>query len=115
MTTEVASTITAGVTAITTIVTAIMAYLMAKLKQKTEAQNTKLDAIVETGDKVHVLVNSSMSAQLKLNAVSAHRIATLTKDPVDYEAAITADKLLKEHELSQKVVELKENQSGGKK
>lgn len=39
----------------------------------------------------HCLVNSAMDAQMKINKLALRRIADLTKDPVDVEAALEAE------------------------
>lgn len=65
----------------------------------------KLAKIEATGEKTHTLVNSNMGAQLKLNAVATRRLADLTKDQDDINAANLAAKMLKEHEGRQAVVD----------
>jgi hypothetical protein len=65
----------------------------------------KLNSIQKTGETVHTLVNSNMGTQLKLNAISLRRLATITNNPVDVDAAMLAEKLLKEHEAKQAVVD----------
>lgn len=67
----------------------------------------KLNAIAKTGEQVHTLVNSNMGTQLKLNAISLRRLATITSDPVDVDAAMLAEKLLKEHDAKQAAVDAK--------
>lgn len=67
----------------------------------------KLNAIAKTGEQVHTLVNSNMGTQLKLNAISLRRLATITNDPVDVDAAMLAEKLLKEHDAKQAAVDAK--------
>jgi hypothetical protein len=70
-----------------------------------QRDSKKLDRISETGEKTHTLVNSNMGAQLKLNATVTHRLAMLTGDPVDEEAAVLSKKMLDEHEAKQAVVD----------
>lgn len=65
----------------------------------------KLNAIAKTGEQVHALVNSNMGTQLKLNAITLRRLAIITKDPIDVDAAMLAEKLLQEHEAKQAVAD----------
>jgi len=55
---------------------------------------------------IHILVNSSMSAQLKTNAVLARRLAVLLKTPEDVAAADLAEKLSREHEIKQAAIDV---------
>jgi uncharacterized membrane protein (UPF0182 family) len=100
--------VTSVITLICTIFTGIMAYLMAQLKVKateaavevknvankldstTTATETKLNSIAKVQDATHKLVNSAMTANLKLLANSRKRIADLTNDPQDIKAALEA-------------------------
>lgn len=82
------------------------------LVQTTARTDGKLDDLTdvardtqETGEKVHVLVNSSMSAQLKISMIALKRVAELTKHPDDLAAAELATKLYHEHEGKQKLVD----------
>ncbi len=72
---------------------------------KSDKQMAKQTAIInetkETTEKVHILVNSSMSAQLKISMMALRRIAAMTKHPEDIVAAETAEKLFREHEVKQ--------------
>lgn len=75
----------------------------------------------KTVDKIHILTNSAMGAQLKLNvefaeanAVQAHRIAEITKSDGDIAAAEAADvkvksqqALYQDHQVQQAVVNAK--------
>ncbi len=65
----------------------------------------KLESITKTGEAVHVLVNSSMSAQLKISAIALRRIADMTNHPDDIAAAELAEKLLAEHLAKQEIVD----------
>lgn len=84
------------------------------LEEATETTDKKLQGLAEvaeeakkTGDAIHVLVNSSMMAQLKISAVALRRIADLTKHAGDIAAAELAEKLLHEHEKKQAAVDAK--------
>ena len=97
-----------------TLVLSLMTYLTARLTAATtavnaEATDRKLAEIAETGEKVHVLVNSSMSAQLKISMVALKRIAELTEHPDDMAAAELATKLYNEHQKKQEVVDSEED------
>lgn len=70
----------------------------------------KLDAIAETGDKTHILVNSNMGVQLKIAAVALRRLAS-SGNPEDVAAAELAEKLLREHESKQASVDRRETKS----
>ena len=72
---------------------------------KTAAIKDKTDEIKKVADATHTLSNSAMGAQLKMNvqfatsdAVSKHRIATLTNEAGDIAAAQAADIVVKEQE-----------------
>lgn len=65
-------------------------------------KGTKTDATLE---KIHVLVNSGMIAQLKISAVALRRVAKLSNDVDDGAAADLAEKLLHEHERKQAIVD----------
>jgi hypothetical protein len=71
--------------------------------------NNKLNAIAKVGEKTHMLVNSSMGAQLTIAAVALKRLAA-SGDPDDIAASELADKLLREHEARQASVDAKEKQ-----
>lgn len=82
------------------------------LDTATKATDTKLQAITETGDKVHTLVNANMGIQLKISAVALGRVAELTKHPKDIAAWETAKTALAEHERKQASVDAKEADKG---
>lgn len=65
----------------------------------------KLRTIGKVADKTHTLVNSSFSAQLKISAIALRRIADITKHPDDDNAASVAERLHREHEQKQSVVD----------
>lgn len=70
-----------------------------------EATAEKLDSLAKTTDATHTLVNSNMGAQLNLTAVALRRIADLTKDPADIQAAEGAEGLYAAHVTKQAVVD----------
>lgn len=70
----------------------------------------KLNVMAKTGEKIHILVNSAMGNQLKINAIMARRLAVFTKNKpgnrADVESANLAERLLKEHEEKQQVIDM---------
>lgn len=70
----------------------------------TAVTEQKLASIEKTGEKVHILTNSAMGAALRVAAIAQRRIALSTHLPEDLEAADLADKMLKEHDARQSVV-----------
>lgn len=80
-----------------------------EVKTTLEATTTKqaetLEGMAKVGEATHVLVNNNMAIQLKLNAVLARRLAETTKAASDLAAAVTAERLLAEHEAKQTVVD----------
>jgi hypothetical protein len=75
------------------------------LVNTTAATDTKLDGIVKTGNAVHALVNSAMSAQLQVNAAIARRLAGITGEKGDGEAADAAEKAYATHEAKQRSID----------
>ena len=73
---------------------------------KTVAQLNKMEV---TGEKTHILVNSNMGVQLKLSAAALRRLANLTSDPDDVEAATLAETMLAEHNKKQAIVDATTN------
>ncbi len=65
----------------------------------------KLDETLTTLGIVHGLVNSSMSAQLRISAVALRRVADLTNHPDDVAAAELAERLYQEQEAKQRGVD----------
>jgi hypothetical protein len=69
----------------------------------------KVEAITQTNQQIHTLVNSNMGVQLKISAVFARRIANMTKGttegPDDERAATLAEQYLNEHEAKQRIVD----------
>jgi hypothetical protein len=78
------------------------------LDESTKRTDGKLDNLAKTTDATHVLVNSASLVNLRLYAVAARRIATLTNDQADLEAAVLAEKLVTEHEKKQRTVDIRE-------
>ena len=66
----------------------------------------RLQDIHSTGEKTHILVNSNMGIQLKLNAANARFKANTTNDPIDIEAAMLAERMLEQHEKHQAAVDV---------
>jgi hypothetical protein len=75
------------------------------LAENTEVADRKLDGIAAVSVATHTLVNSNMGVQLKLNAVVTRRLAAVTNDPEDLKAADLSERLLREHEAKQAVVD----------
>jgi hypothetical protein len=91
------------------------------LKETTKAQTEGMKSLTQiatdtqkTGALTHDLVNSASLVQLRLYAVAARRIADLTKEPADLEAAATAEKLHHEHEIKQQQATANAVKAGGK-
>lgn len=70
-----------------------------------EQLHSRLDEMAATGQATHVLVNSNMGEQLKLNALLSRRMADLTKIPEDIQAAKCAEAKLQDHESKQAMVD----------
>ncbi len=67
----------------------------------------RLEKLGDVAIATHVLVNSRMQATLKLVAVASRRLADITKDPTDIEAAVLAEKLHREHIARQDAVDVR--------
>jgi hypothetical protein len=72
-----------------------------KSKQRSSASTAAVNGVKEDvanvqkqADAVHSLVNSAMTAQLRLTATALRRIAILTKDPSDAALAEEAETIL---------------------
>jgi hypothetical protein len=73
---------------------------------KSDAMRTsKLDEIAATGSVTHTLVNANMGEQLKMNAILSRRMADITRDRFDMEAADLSESKLAAHEEKQAVVD----------
>ncbi len=94
----------------------VVAAKVEEVARKTEAVKTILEASGEVNDKkldnlskvakaTHVLVNSNMAVQLRLNQAVTRRLADITKDPVDVKAAELAEKMYIEHQGKQREVD----------
>lgn len=84
------------------------AYLTKKLEAvafATKSIALTTEEVAKTANAVHVLVNSSMSAQLHVAMVALHRVAELTNNAEDIAGAELAAKLYREHEAKQKIVD----------
>jgi hypothetical protein len=66
---------------------------------------TKLESIAKTADDTHTLVNANMGAALNVNRISTRRLADITKDAADIEAADKAEELYLAHERKQATVD----------
>lgn len=75
------------------------------LDRTTKAADIKFDELAKVTSATHTLVNSNMSAQLKISSVALHRVAELTNHPDDIKAAKFAEEAYMEHEAKQKIVD----------
>jgi hypothetical protein len=75
------------------------------LATATSATKAQLDGIADVGHKTHTLVNNAMGVQLKLNAVISRRLAGMTGESADIEAAKAAESLYAEHMAKQAKVD----------
>ncbi len=89
------------------------------LVNATAATDEKLNGLVSvaaesqrTGEAVHILVNSSMSAVMRSLAIALRRVAILDPHPDNEAAATLAEKLFHEHENKQSIVDVKEGVEG---
>jgi hypothetical protein len=80
---------------------AITRSLISENTDLTNEASKKLDRAVEVLNITHELVNSAMGAQLKLNATVSRRLANLTGEAADVEAANEAERLLGVYEVKQ--------------
>ncbi len=70
----------------------------------------KLDEMAAVGQATHTLVNSNMAKQMQISAKALRTIAHLTpSDPEAAAAADLAEKLLRDHESKQAVVDAAES------
>jgi hypothetical protein len=75
------------------------------LSESDDQLHSRLDEMAAVGQATHVLVNSNMGDQLKLNALLSRRVAEITKLPEDLEAAVLSESKLRDHESKQAVVD----------
>lgn len=103
--------ITQIITALGVIVFGVMSKLDARtIAKKTDDVAKKTDAAAKVSDakmdSIHVLVNSAMGAQLKVNAALARRVADLTdQNPADVAIAEMAEKAAVAHDDKQKGID----------
>lgn len=76
-----------------------------KTAEKVETVATKLDAVQVTTDATHTLSNSGRGALLLLSRSQSRRLADLTHDPIDAEAADVAESIYRDHMASQQIVD----------
>lgn len=76
-----------------------VAEVAAKLEASTSAVDGKLNGLAQVAKDTHTLVNSNMAVQLKLHAGTSRRLAEITHDPVDIQAADLAEKMVSEHDV----------------
>ncbi len=69
------------------------------------SSDMKMDELATVANGTHKLVNSAMIVQLKISAMALRRVASLTDDPRDLEAADLAEQLLNEQIEKQKLVD----------
>ena len=82
------------------------------LEDTTATSAAELAEVKQIATDTHTLVNSASLVNLRLYAVAARRIATLTNDPADITAAEAAEKQAKEHQEKQDTVD-RETSHGG--
>ncbi len=64
-----------------------------------------MDELARVAHDTHTLVNSNMAVQLRLAAGFARRLADITKNPDDEQAAALAELALAEHLKKQAIVD----------
>jgi len=69
----------------------------------------KIDEAAKVAKDTHTLVNSNMGVQLQLNASVTKRLADVTKDPIDKEAALSAARLYADHLGKQAIVDSRQS------
>lgn len=82
------------------------------LKETKSATDEKLEELADIAAATHVLVNSAMGAQLKLNAETSRFKADTTKNPIDIAAAELAEHTLADHVAKQRAVDLRAENGG---
>jgi len=75
----------------TQVLLALIALISSWIAYKQGQMARKVEAVKAEVGTVHVLVNDAMSIQLTLNATLARRIADMTNDPRDADAAGAAE------------------------
>lgn len=96
--------ITQIITALGVIVFGVMSKIDARAISKQADASAKVSEAKM--DSIHVLVNSAMGAQLKVNAALARRVADLTdQNPTDVAIAVEAEKAAAAHDEKQKSID----------
>lgn len=75
------------------------------LKATNTSFGEQLDSIAKTGEDTHTLVNANMGAALNVNRISTRRLADITNNQADIEAADKAEELYLAHERKQATVD----------
>lgn len=88
-----------------------LAAFLAWIAERTKRAVDKGNIVAE---KTHTLVNSNMGVQLSLHAATARRLAAITGHHEDRAAADLAEKLRREHNSRQDVVDSNEATRSGK-
>jgi len=118
-----AQLINAAITMLGTILTGVLTYLMARLKLQQENQGIiaadqrkeaakEVKEVKETLavngettakklDTIHTLVNGNMGVQLQLNMTVTRRLAQVTNDAIDIEAANLAEEMFRKHQATE--------------
>jgi hypothetical protein len=89
--------------------TTAVAQKVAEVKQQLtlsdSVKNDKLDALADTADATHTLVNGQMGVTLKAAAVALRVVADLRKEPGDVDAAVEAERKYADHMAKQAKVD----------
>ncbi len=90
----------------------IVAVQVENVKQAVGLRNSVLDGklvgLAQIAQSTHILVNSSFAAQLRISALALRRIAAMTGHSDDIEAADVAERLHREHEQKQYMIDAKD-------
>lgn len=89
--------------ALASLVAALTGTLTVILTRRT-SENMR-QALIQ-GNAIHTLVNSNMGAQLRISAVALRQLANRSADPQEIVIAEEAERLLREHERKQAVVDI---------
>src|SRR5271157_2424231 len=82
-------------------ISGVLTYLMARLKASHTASDEIARQTQAIAESTHILVNSSMSEQLRIGAAALRRIADITQDSHDVDVAVAAEKKSRDHEKKQ--------------
>lgn len=88
----------AAIGGIVTIALAWIAYMAGMVAKR-------LETIQHTGAVTHALVNSQFGVQLRFTSVALRRVASLTSERADVDAAVLAEKAYADHMAKQAVVD----------